>query len=172
MVVGFQSQYGEIMIRAFSKKHADQSKTEDDSLFGLLSSYKIFNTYFKLLTSPENDRIVLIAAENPKNWSEISKERYKDYVPVRRLEIGINRLFIKYLTPQHLILYFGSILGSKLPTNKVIIINNLDNDGYFILETSAKYKQLIYQSIKKLINLSPQKKYEILEKYIAEAAKR
>lgn len=160
------------MIRAFPKKHGDPNKVEDDSLFGLLASYKIFNTYFKLLISPEKERIVLIAAENPKNWDEISKERYKDYVPVRRLEIGTNRLFIKYLTPQHLILYFGSILGSKLPTNKVIIINNLDNDGYFILETSSKYKQLIFQSIKKLINLSPQKKYEILEKFIAEAAKR
>ncbi len=160
------------MIRTFQKKHGEPSKIEDDSLFGLLASYKIFNTYFKLLISPANDRIVLIVAENPKNWDDISKERYKDYVPVRRLEIGTNRLFIKYLTPQHLILYFGSILGSKLPTNKVIIINNLDNDGYFILETSAKYKPLIFQSIRKLINLSPQKKYEILEKYIAEAAKR
>lgn len=160
------------MIRVFQKKHEDSSKIEDDSLFGLLASYKIFNTYFKLLISPGNDRIVLIAAENPKNWNGISKDRYKDYAPVRRLEIGTNRLFIKYLTPQHLILYFGSILGSKLPTNKVIIINNLDNDGYFILETSAKFKHLIFQSIRKLINLSPQKKYEILEKYFAESVKR
>jgi len=160
------------MIRALNKKHVDSNKAEDDSLFGLLASYKIFNTYFKLLISPANDRIVLIAAENPKNWNTVSKERYKDYAPVRRLEIGTNKLFVKYLTPQHLILYFGSILGSKLPTNKVIIINNLDNDGFFILETSSKYKQLIFQSIRKLINLSPQKKYEIIEKYIAEASKR
>jgi triacylglycerol esterase/lipase EstA (alpha/beta hydrolase family) len=160
------------MIRAITKKHGSFNRTEDDSLFGLLSSYKIFNTYFKLLTSPDKDRIVLIAADNPKNWDGIISERYKNHVPVRRLEIGTNRLFIKYLSPQHLILYFGSILGSKLPTNKVTIINNLDNDGYFILETSVKYKHLIFQSIKKLISLSPQKKYEILEKYIAEAAKR
>jgi len=146
-------------------------KSGDDSLFGLLSSYKIYNTYFKVVVSEDNDRIVVMIAGNPKSWDNIPPDKYKTYTQVRRLEIGVTRLSVKYLSPQHLIVYFGSILGSKLPSNKVTIVNNLDKDGYFILETSLRYRPLVFQSLKRLISLPPQKKYEILEKYIADASK-
>lgn len=153
------------------RKTRDVSPQGDDSLFGLLSSYKIYNTYFKVLVSEENDRIVIQVADNPKNWESIPPEKYKNYKLLSRLDMGINRLSIKYVSPQHLIVFFGSILGSRLPTNKVTIINNLDKDGFFILETSLKYKQSAISGLKKLINLPPQKKYEILEKFIVDASK-
>ncbi len=153
------------------KKAREMLKSGDDSLFGLLSSYKIYNTYFQVVVSKENDRIAVLIAGNPKSWENIPLEKYKNYVRVRRLELGVNRLNIKYLSPQHIIMFYGPILGLKLPSNKVTFINNLDKDGYFILETSLKYMPLVFQNLKRLINLPPQKKYEILEKFIAEAPK-
>lgn len=153
------------------RKGKDAAAHDNDSLFGLLSSYKIYNTYFRVLVSEEQDRIVIQVTDNPKNWGNIPADNYRDYKLLSRLDMGINRLSVKYVSPQHLIVFFGSILGSRLPTNKVTIINNLDKDGFFILETSLKYRQSIISGLKKLINLPPQKKYEILEKFIVDASK-
>lgn len=160
------------MIRFATKKANDSTKPEDDTLFGLLSSYKIYNTYFKLLYSNESDKLIIISTDNPKKWLNIITDRYKNFTSFRRLDIGIPKLFVKYLSPQHLILHFGSLLGFKIPPHRATIINNLDKDGYFIIETSLKYKYIVFQGIKRIINLTPQKKYEILEKQIAEAGKR
>jgi hypothetical protein len=153
------------------RKNREVTSHGDDSLFGLLSSYKIYNTYFRVLASEENDRIVIQVADNPKNWDNIPPDKYNNYKMLSRLDMGINRLSVKYVSPQHLIVYFGSILGSRLPSNKVTIVNNLDKDGFFILETSLKYKQSVISGLKKLVNLPPQKKYEILEKFIVDASK-
>lgn len=153
------------------KKGKDAAPHDNDSLFGLLSSYKIYNTYFRVLVSEEQDRIVIQVADNPKNWGNIPADSYRNYRLLSRLDMEINRLSVKYVSPQHLIVFFGSILGSRLPSNKVTIINNLDKDGYFILETPLKYRQSVIGGLKKLINLPPQKKYEILEKFIVDASK-
>jgi hypothetical protein len=153
------------------RKNREAPAHGDDSLFGLLSSYKIFNTYFRVLASDEDDRIAIQITDNPKNWENIPADKYGSYRQLSRLDLGIARLSVKYVSPQHLVVYFGSILGSRIPSNKVTIINNLDNDGYFILETSLKYSQSAIGGLRKLINLPPQKKYEILEKFIADASK-
>ena len=87
---------------------------------------------------------------------------------MRRLEIGTNKLSVKYLSPEYLIKYMGPMLGMKLDSKKVTVINNLDKDGYFILEISLKFLPVVLQNIKRIINLTPQKKYEILEKCLAE----
>jgi len=150
------------------KKSKEPRKEEDDSLFGLLSSYKVFNTYFRVLESETDQKVVLQISDNPKKWSLIPEEKYENYRFLKRLEIGTQKSSIKYISPEHLIKYMGSLLGTKLPVKKVSITNNIDNEGYFILETSLKYKPLLLQSIKRISNLSPQKKYEILEKCLTD----
>ena len=62
----------------------------------------------------------------------------------------------------------GPTLGIKLPYDKVKIIDNIDKDGCFIIETSSEFMPEVVQNIKKIINLSPHKKYELLEKYLTE----
>lgn len=150
------------------KKSKEPRKEEDDSLFGLLSSYKIFNTYFRVFESEEDDKVVLQISDNPKNWSRIPEGKYENYRQLKRLEIGTQKSSVKYINPEHLIKYMGSLLGTRLPIKKVSITNNIDNDGYFILETSLKYKPVLLQSIKRIVTLSPQKKYEILEKCLTD----
>ena len=157
--------------RQTSKKLKETKKTGDDSLFGLLSSYKIYNTFFRILVSEEDDKIVVQVTGNPKHWNKIPEEKYAKYTRLRRLEMDMPRLIIKYISPEHLIVFYGSVLGSRIPSNKATIINNLDNDGYFILETSIRYRQTVIQGIRKLISLSPQKKYEILEKFFIDSSK-
>ncbi|HQO04114.1 MAG TPA: hypothetical protein PLI62_17795 [Spirochaetota bacterium] len=150
------------------KKSKEPRKEEDDSLFGLLSSYKIFNTYFRILESENDEKVVVQISDNPKNWDRIPEDKYVNYRLLKRLEIGVPKSSVKYLNPEHLIKHMGSLLGTRLPIKKVSITNNIDNDGYFILETSLKLKPVILQTIKRIITLSPQKKYEILEKCLTE----
>jgi hypothetical protein len=149
------------------KKHREDRRDEDDSLFGLLSSYKTLVTYIRVLISDEDNKVVVQITDNPKTFSYIG-ERYENFREMRRLEIGTNKLSIKYLSPEYLIKYMGPMLGMKLDSKKVTVINNLDKDGYFVLEISLKFLPVVLQNIKRIINLTPQKKYEILEKCLAE----
>ncbi len=151
-----------------SKKQKDLKKGDDDSLFGLLSPYKGYNTYFKILVSEKEDTVAVQITDNPGNWMRITDEKYSGYRSLKRLETGVTKYLVKYLAPSHLIRFFGSMLGAKLPPKKVTIINNIDKDGYFILETTLQYLPDIIQSVKRIINLPPQKKYEILEKCLSE----
>ena len=80
-----------------------KKKDKDDSLFGLLSLYKAYNTYIKILVSEEEDKVVVILTDNPKNWENIDAEKYKDYRMLRRLEVGVEKMFLKYLYPIHII---------------------------------------------------------------------
>lgn len=150
------------------RKSGEGKRADDDSLFGLLSSYKSYNTYISLYVSDKDESILLFITDNPKKWSLLSDERYKDYRPLKRLEIGITKLSIKYLLPEHLIKSIGPMLGMKLPSNRVRVVNNIDRDGYFILECPRKYLQEVVHNIRRIINMPPQKKYEILEKCLAE----
>ena len=149
------------------KKEKQNKKTEDDSLFGLLSSYKSCNTYFRILVNDKDERIVVQITDNPKKWMLIDENRYKDYRVLKRSDIGTLKLSVKYLSPIHLIDQIGPMLGIKLPEENVLTINQIDNEGYFILETKIEFMPEIIQSINKIINFSPQKKYEILEKSLA-----
>lgn len=149
---------------------ATQKKRElkDDSLFGLLSLYKANNTYFLLKESEEKNRIVVILTDNPGNWSNIPSDTYDNYRELRRLEIGTTKLSVKYISPVHLIQILGPMLGIKIPMDKVTVINEIRDKGLFIFETTLKYRSRVIQGINKIIALTPQKKYEILEKCIAE----
>ncbi len=150
------------------RKLKDERKVEDDSLYGLLSSYKALVTYFRVLVSDKEKKVVIQITDNPKNFLRIPKENYVQYSKMRRLDIGINKLSVKYLSPEHLLQYFGPVLGMKINSKKVTIINNLEKGGYFILETDMQSLPMVMQTIKKIIALTPQKKYEILEKCLAE----
>lgn len=148
------------------KQIIKKKESEDDSLFGLLASYKNLYSYIQVLESQE-DIIAIIIARNPSSFDELIKTKYQQYKPVRRIKMGVSRLFIKYISPEYIIKFYGPLLGLKIPENKVHIINNLEN-GYFILEVPAHYKEQVVQCIKRIITLTPQKKYEIIEKSLAE----
>ncbi len=148
------------------KQIIKKKESEDDSLFGLLASYKNLYSYIQVLESQE-DIIAIIIAKNPSSFDELIKTKYQQYKSVRRIKMGVSRLFIKYISPEYIIKFYGPLLGLKIPENKVHIINNLEN-GYFILEVPAHYKEQVVQCIKRIITLTPQKKYEIIEKSLAE----
>jgi hypothetical protein len=153
---------------AFMKKNKDLRRGDDETLFGLLSSYKLCISYLYLYLSEKEDSVVLFLADNPKRTSVMGDERYAGFRPMKRLEMGVAKLSIKYLQPQHIIKSMGPLLGMKIPSNKVTIVNNIDNEGYFILETSLRYLDEVLQNVRRIINLNPQKKYEILEKFLTE----
>lgn len=140
----------------------------DDSLFGLLSSYKSNNTYIKILVSDKEKSIIVLLTDNPKKWNVLLREKYKEFVELRRLEIKAPKLSLKYINPLHLVMNLGPTLGIRIPDEKSIVTNRIDDEGYYIFETSIKYKLKVLQGIKKILNFSPQKRYEILEKCIAE----
>jgi hypothetical protein len=151
------------------KSGAEGAKTKDDSLFGLLSSYKLHTAYFRLLVSEAEGRAAVHIADNPRSWSLIPPERYAAYKPVRRHELGTTKLSVKYLTAKNIITYLGPLLGLKLPKKKTTVINNLDREGYFVLEIPLASLPVLLQVIKRIITLSPQRKYEILEKSLVES---
>jgi hypothetical protein len=157
-------------MKTLFKRIVDNKKAEDDNLFGLLSSYKSYNTYLSLYASEKDDSLLLFITDNPKRWSYMLDEKYKNFHLLKRLEMDVPKMSIKYLLPEHLIKSLGPLLGMKLPSNKATIVNNISHNGYFIMQTALKYLPDVVQEVKKIINMSPQKKYEILEKCLAENA--
>ena len=143
-------------------------KDKDDSLFGLLSAYKSQVTYLRVLQSDEDERLLIQLVSNPAQWNKIPKEEYETYRPLRRLEMGIEKLSIKYILPQHIVKIQGPLLNMKLPPDKVKVTDLLEQEGFFLLDIPVKYKKKVLQGIKKLLQLSPQKKYEIIEKCIVD----
>lgn len=155
-------------IRGFEMKIAKKYKThKDDSLFGLLSSCKPNNTYFKVLVSEKENFISVILTDNPGKWPGISISKYSNCNELKRLEIGNPKLSLKYLCPEHLVRSLGPLLGIKIPISKAMIIDKIANEGYFILEMPIRYKEKLLYGVNKILNLSPEKKYEIMEKSIA-----
>ncbi len=146
------------------RKVTKENIRRDDSLFGLLSLYKSYNTYFRILENDDRDEVAVIIVSNPKIWRDISEGDLENFKDIRRLRLGVTKMSLKYLLPEHLIGVLGPMAGIKIPANKADIINSLENKGYYIIRTSKKYMSRVLSGMKKLINLSPQKKYEILEK--------
>lgn len=153
-------------MRIPSKKSAHG---RDDHLFGLLLPYKSYNTYFRVLVSESEHRVSIQMADNPGKWKLIEKERYEGFRQLRRLELGVPKLSVKYLLPGHLLRIMGPMLDMKIPPDKVFITDRLDEEGYYSIDIPVKFYQEVEQEIKKLIALSPEKKYEILEKCVAES---
>jgi hypothetical protein len=151
-----------------TKKIKSEQIHKDDSLFGLLLSYKLNNTYIKVLINEVESSVAVILTCNPKYWANIPKEYTAGYRNMKRLEIGTDRLFIKYIRPEHLIETAGISAGINLSSDKLEADNRLEESGYYIIRTSTRYLNRVLSGVKKLINLSAQKKYEILEKCISE----
>ncbi len=149
------------------KGPANKKKTKkDDSLFGLLSAYKSQVTFFRVLES--ENKVVLQLSDNPGKWPDLSEGKWEGYQQLRRLELDIDKLSMKYIYPEHLVKIIGPLLGIKVPLDKVGIENNLSDDGVFSLYFQLKYKRKVLLGVKKLVALTPQKKYEILEKCIVD----
>ena len=139
----------------------------DDSLYGLLSSYKSNTTYIRVLVSDEKNSIAVLLADNPKKFFALPDDKFKNYRPLRRLEMGVAKVSLKYVTPENLLVVLGPLLGMNIPQERVDVTNMLKRDGYHIIETSLRFKLKVLQGVKKMINMSPQKKYELLEKYFS-----
>lgn len=152
------------VMKAVSKKI---KKERDDSLFGLLSSYKSSTTYLRILASEEDDSVVVQLTDNPGNFQAIPPEQYKNYRVLRRLEMGVPRMSLKYVLPEYLVAVLGPMLEFNVPFDKAVIIDGIQKDGIYSIMTRLKYKMKIIQGARKILNLSPQKRYEILEKYFS-----
>ncbi|MCP4134800.1 MAG: hypothetical protein GY754_27750 [bacterium] len=153
-------------MKAGSKK--DNKHKKDDSLFGLLSSYKFNNTYFRILVSEDDEMLSLQLTDNPGSWKQIEESAYKKFKILRRLEIGCTKLSIKYINPRQLIMIKGESLGASLPSTKTEIIDHIEDLGFYIINTPLKYKKKVFTVVNNLLKLTPQKKYEIIEKCIAQ----
>ncbi|MBN2039267.1 MAG: hypothetical protein JW864_04460 [Spirochaetes bacterium] len=150
------------------KEKKDNIKTEDDTLYGLLSMYKIYNTYFRILINPDNDHIALQITDNPGKWPIIGEGQYKGYKLLKRSEVGLIKLSVKYLSPEHLISQLGPLLGAKLSDDDITILNYLDSEGYYSIEANSSFLQEFINLINKIIEFTPKKKYEIIEKSLSE----
>lgn len=146
------------------KKRKSDNTVKDDSLFGLLSSYKQFNTYVRVLVDDENGTAAVVLSANPKFWQNLPAEKYSSFRNMRRLELGVEKLSIKYILPQHLVKTMGPSAGINLSSDKYELENELAEKGYYVIRVPQKYFVKVLNGVKKMINLSPQKKYEILEK--------
>lgn len=148
-----------------TSKHIARAK--DDTLFGLLLSYKSSHTYVRVLESAANAAIAVQLTDNPGNYKRTQQEKFKDYRILRRLEIGIPKMSLKYITPECIVSVLGPMAEINIPYENVVIVDGLHRDGIYTIETSLKYKTKILQGVKKLLGMSPQKRYELLEKYLS-----
>jgi len=146
------------------RKISKEKLRRDDSLYGLLSLYKSYCTYFRILENPEEDEVAMMIVSNPRSWQNIVEGDLENFTDIRRLKLGVTKMTLKYLLPEHLINVMGPLIGIKIPANKADVINSLENRGYYIVRTSTRFMPRVVAGLKKLINLTPQKKYEILEK--------
>ncbi len=151
-----------------TKKIKNEHIHKDDSLFGLLLSYKHNNTYVRVFLNETEAEVAVILTGNPKSWDYLPPEIAVHYRSMKRLEINADKMFIKYILPEHLIRTAGVSAGINLSSDKIEIENRLEDKGYYLIKTSTRYLNRVLSGVKKLLNLSPQKKYEIIEKCISE----
>lgn len=150
-----------------------KERDPDDSLFGLLTAYKANSTYVRVLLNEETKKIVFQMTDNPRFFPSTEGEAWEDFRQIKRSEMNVNRLFIKYLSPEHVIEFAGPNLGLKL-TPRTGRIQNLLSDKSarcFQLEIPQRLLPSLVLSIRRLVSLTPQKKYEIIEKYLANTAR-
>lgn len=139
---------------------------KDDSMYGVLLPYRKFSTYIEVLEAVDGEEIVLVITNNPKHFVQI-REIYEGYSVLRRIEMDAIKKFIKFLEPIHLLYQYGNTLGVKLPESKCLVKDflNKKGNGYYALETSKVYKEKIIKVVNKLLKITPQKKYSILDNY-------
>jgi hypothetical protein len=151
-----------------TKKFKSEHIHKDDTLFGLLLSYKHYNTYIRVFINETEAAVAVILTGNPRFWANLPPEFKAGYHSMKRLEIGAEKMFIKYILPEQLVKTAGVSAGINLSSDKIEFENRLDEQGYYLIKTSTRYLNRVLSGVKKLLNLSPQKKYEILEKCILE----
>ena len=151
-----------------ARKIKNENVHRDDSLFGLLLSYKHYNTYVRVFLSEAESSVAVVLTGNPRFWTNLPPEISTLYHGMKRLEIGSEKMFIKYILPEHLIKTAGVSAGINLSADKIDVDNSLEEKGYYLIKTSTRYLNRVLTGVKRLLNLSPQKKYEILEKCISE----
>ena len=139
---------------------------KDDSLYGLLSLYKSNTTYFKVTLSEQDEIISLWMTDNPGRWTVVNDPRYMHHRELRRLEIGVSRLSIKYLHPEQILRGRGPLLGIRLTSEKTAVMDTYRKAGVYIIETSSRHQKKLMQGLIALINISPSKKLEIIEKCV------
>ncbi|PKL37712.1 MAG: hypothetical protein CVV44_15325 [Spirochaetae bacterium HGW-Spirochaetae-1] len=155
-----------IFIVIMAMEHTIYTRDSDETLFGLLSSYKFNNTYVRVLESPSDNCISVQVTDNPRKWSYIQDRKYTNFRELRRLEIGCDRLCLKYINHNQLLMARGPLLGIKIPSKNAAVVNKLENLDVHIFETTMEFREKILKGVKNLLNLSPQKKMEIIEKCI------
>lgn len=150
-----------------------KERDPDDSLFGLLTAYKANATYVRILINEKGKRTVLQLTDNPRFFPPLNSDEWKLFRQIKRSEMNVNRLFIKYLSPEHIVDFAGQNLGLKLTPRTGKILNRLQekDNHYFQLEMPQRMLSSLVMAIRKLISLTPQKKYEIIEKYLANTTK-
>lgn len=125
----------------------------------------------RILVSEELKKAVFQMTDNPRYFPAIPEEG--GFRQLKRSEMNINKLFIKYLLPEHVLEYAGENMGLKLTMRTGKMENFLADrqKRYFQLELPLRLLSSIVPSVKKLVTLTPQKKYEIVEKYLANTSK-
>lgn len=146
---------------------AKQNRISED-LHGLLRFCKHNNTYFAVYVSKEHKKIILVIADNPANFNIIPKEELQSYVKLSRSDMNIKKYFINYLDPAHIIYNYGQTLGIHFPLNNIVVKNLLNEKSkrYFLIEGPIKFLPDILARMREFIEMKPQVKYEIIEKYI------
>ena len=121
----------------------------------------------------EAKKIVFQMTDNPRFFPPTEGEEWEDFRPIKRSEMNVNRLFIKYLSPEHVVDFAGPSLGLKLTPRTGRIQNRLSDKSArcFQLEIPQRFLPALVLSIRRLVSLTPQKKYEIIEKYLANTAR-
>ena len=148
------------------KKLKERVINKDDTLFGLLLPYKQNNTYIRVFINEDEGDIIVSLTENPKFWENLPSEITSSFRNMKRLELKTEKMFIKYILPEQLIKGAGVVAGINLSMDKVKTQNLLNEKGYYLIRTSTRYLNRVLVSVKKLLNLSPTKKFEIIEKCI------
>ena len=138
---------------------------KDDSLFGLLLQHKRYVTYLRILVNETEKHMSLQLSDNPRNWNNLPQEKYSTYKMLSRNDIGVIRFSVKYLSPEQVLSFFTPTFGVKFVTNKYVIDNSLSDPKkrYFTLDCQLKYVSPIVECFRKIVALSAQKKYEIIE---------
>jgi len=145
-------------------------KSLNENFFGLLQAYKSNATYIRILESGQNDCISVQISDNPGKWKNITDEKYKSFRMLRRMEIGVARLFIKFLTPSQLVEIKGPLLGMRIPLKDCNILANVHGENIHIIETVLHHKERVLNGAKNLLVMSPYKKLEIIELYLHQSA--
>ena len=138
-----------------------------DTSMQLLEAYRFNNTYIRVLESEKLDRILVQVTDNPRYWYACNgREEYRDFRPLRRLEIGCSRLSISHVNHQQFISTRGPLLGIRIPVKNTEITPADENNGIHEFETSMEYREKILRGLCRLLAISPQQKIDIIEESI------